>query len=351
MGMAAIAASVLIGGCSSDGAINEPVATVNGTRITVMEVREAIGIPGGLVAASMLDPGQKKKAIDQIIETRLLASEARAMGFDNTSEFKEILRSAEGNIAIKGLFRKELDIRGKKLESEIEAAAKELSAKDKNLKPAEARFQAGQAVFDKKLGEIQREMTDAAQKAFPGKIESAVIAKIAGGEKFPDNTVVGSVGPDKMTYGEAKALVEKAMKGMKHPGKDFTTDEATLGSVIGQDLGNRSLLSYAKQQGGEKGRWHDLDRSLLENSILIGLLAEKVVFKDISATDKEIENAYDEHKDTFTKAGKLVPLAEVRGQIANFIENDKKRKAIEAYIVPLKAKAKISITESMVSKI
>lgn len=351
MGMAALAASFLIGGCSSESAINEPVATVNGTRITVLEVREAIGIPGGLVAASMLEPDQKKKAIDQIVETRLLAAEARAMGYDNTNEFKEILRSSESSIAIKGLFRKELDARGKKLESEIEAAAKALTDKDKNLKPAEARFQAGQSVFDKKLGEIQRELTDAARKAFPDKIESAVIAKIAGGEKVPDNTVVGSVGSDKMTYGEAKVLVEKAMKGMKHPGKDFTTDEATLGSVIGQDLGHRALTAYAKQQGGEKGRWQDLDRSLLENSILIGLLAEKVIFKGISVTDKEIETAYGEHKDMFTQGGKVLPLADVRGQIANFIENDKKRKAIEAYLVPLKAKAKVSITESMMSKI
>lgn len=351
MGMAAIAASFLISGCSSESAINETVATVNGTRISVMEVREAIGIPGGLVAASMLEPDQKKKAIDQIVETRILAAEARAKGFDNTNEFKEILRSSESSIAIKGLFRKELDARGKKLESEIETVAKGLSAKDKNLKPAEARFQAGQAVFDKKLGEIQRELTDAARKAFPDKIESAVIAKIAGGEKVPDNTVVGSVGSDKMTYGEAKALVEKAMKGMKHPGKDFTTDEATLGSVIGQDLGNRSLTAYAKQQGGEKGRWYDLDRSLLENSILIGLLAERVIFKGISASDKEIETAYGEHKDMFTQGGKVLPLSEVRGQIANFIENDKKRKAIEAYLVPLKAKAKVSITESMLPKI
>lgn len=351
MGIAAIAASFLIGGCSSESAINETVATVNGTRITVLEVREAIGIPGGLVAASMLEPDQKKKAIDQIVETRILAAEARAMGYDNTNEFKEILRSSESSIAIKGLFRKELDARSKKLESEIETVAKELSAKDKNLKPAEARFQAGQTVFDKKLGEIQRELTDAARKAFPDKIESAVIAKIAGGEKVPDNTVVGSVGSDKMTYGDAKVLVEKAMKGMKHPGKDFTTDEATLGSVIGQDLGNRSLMAYAKQQGGEKGRWHDLDRSLLENSILIGLLAERVIFKGISATDKEIEAAYGEHKDMFTQGGKVLPLAEVRGQIANFIENDKKRKAVEAYLVPLKAKTKVSITESMLSKI
>jgi hypothetical protein len=351
IGVAALAASVLVSGCSSEEAINETVATINGNRVSVMEVREASGIPGGLVSASMLDKDQKKKVIDQIAETRILAQEARTMGLDNSPEFKEAVQVGEAGIVIKGLFRKELDAKGKKIESEIETAAKALTAKDKNLKPADARFRAGQTVFGEKLNLVQKEVTEAANKAFPQKVDGAVLNKIAAGEKVSDDTVVGTAGTEKLTYGQTKALMEKATQGMKHAGKDFSKDPKALASVIGQDLANRSLLAYAKQQGGDKGRWHELDRSLLENSVLIGILAEKVIFKDVSVSDKEIESAYGEHKDMFMKDGKLLPLAEVRPQIANFLQNDKKRKAVEAFLAPLKAKAKITITESMLSKI
>jgi hypothetical protein len=351
MGAAVLAASVLISGCSSEKSINETVATVNGKPVSILEVREASGIPGGLVAASMLDTEQKKKVIDQIAETRLLAQEARTIGLDNTPEYKEAVRAGESSLIIKGLFRKELEAKGKKIESEIEAAAKALTDKDKNLKPAEARFRAGQTVFGEKLNQVQKEVTEAARKAFPEKVDSAVLARIAAGEKVADDTVVGNVGSEKMTYAEAKVLIAKATQGMQHTGKDFSKDEKALASVIGQDLSNRSLLAYAKKQGGEKGRWYDLDRSLLENSVLIGILAEKVIFKDVSVSDKEIESAYAEHKDMLTKDGKVLPLAEVRGQLSNFIQNDKKRKAVEAYLVPLKSKAKITVTDSMLGKV
>ncbi len=354
MGAVAVAAaSVLFSGCTSDESINETVATVNGNRITVMEVREAIGIPGGLVSAPNFDKEQKKKIVEQIAETRILAQEARTQGLDNTKEFKDAVRAGEPGIVIKGLFRKELDARGKKAESEIETAAKGLMAKDNNLKPTDARLQAGQAVFGSKLSQVQTEVSEAARKAFPEKIDTAVIGRIGKGEKVADDTVVGQVGADKITYGEAKVLIEKGMAagGGQHSGKDFSKDEKALTSVIGQELSNRSLLAYAKQQGGEKGRWLELDRSLLENSVLIGLLAEKVIFKDLVVSDKEIEATYNDHKEMFSKGGKVMPLAEVRSQIVSFLQDDKKRKAVEAFLAPLKAKAKIVITESLLPKI
>jgi hypothetical protein len=349
--VAVVAASVMFTGCTSEDSINETVATVNGNRITVMEVREAIGIPGGLVAVPMLEKEQKRKIIEQIAETRILAQEARARGIDNSAEFKDAIKAGEAGIIVKGLFRKELDVKAKKAESEIDAAAKTLMAKDNNLKPIEARLQAGQAVFGSKISQVQAEVTAAARKAFPEKIDAAMVAAIAKGEPITDNAVVGQAGNEKMTYGEAKELIGKAMQGGKHSGKDFTRDEKALTSVILQDLQNKSMVAYARQQGSEKGRWFELDRSLLENSVLIGMLAEKVIFKDISVSDKEIEATYNEHKEMFNKGGKVLALAEVRGQIVSFLQDDKRRKAVEAFLAPLKAKAKVVITDSMLPKI
>ncbi|HEY3490953.1 MAG TPA: peptidylprolyl isomerase [Candidatus Deferrimicrobiaceae bacterium] len=344
-------ASMLFIGCSSKSAVNETVATVDGKSITVMEVREATGIPGGLVPASTLDKDQKRKLIGQIIETRLLAREARAIGLDNTQEFKDAIRFGESGVAVKGLFRKELDAKGQKVGSEIDAAVKDLMAKDKSLKASDARARASQSVFSAKLSQIQTEITAAARKAFPEKVDTALIARIAKGEDVPDNAAVGQVGSEAMTYGDAKVLISKATMGAKHAGKDFLRDEKALAGAISQELGDRSLVAYARQQGGDKGPWLELDRTLYENSVLLGLLAEKVIFKDLGVSEKEIENTYNEHKNMFVKDGKLVPLAAVRDQIVAFLQDQKKRKAVEAFVAPLKGKAKISIVESMLEKV
>ncbi len=345
------AVTVLLAGCGSKGVVDETVATVNGNKITVLEVREAIGIPGGVVAASMFDIDQKKKVIDQIADARLLAQEARTLGYDNSSEFKEAVRGAESGLIVKGLFRKELAGMSKKIDGEIEAGTKELMAKDKSLKPGDARNRAGQTVFEGKLAQIQTEITAAARKAFPAKVDQATIARIAKGEAVPDDAIIGEAGSEKMTYAQAKGLVEKATRGTQHTGKDFMKDEKVLASVVNQDLSNRSLLAYAQKQGTGKSPSFELDRSLLENAVLIGLLAEKVIFKGVTVSDKEIENTYTEHKEMFAKEGKVTPLAEVRGQISEFLLNGKKQKAIEAFLAPLKAKAKVTVTESLVSKI
>ena len=89
----------------------------------------------------------------------------------------------------------------------------------------------------------------------------------------------------------------------------------------------------------------------MERAVLINLLAEKVAVKDVSVTDKEVEGAYVEHGEMFVKDGKKIPLAQVKEQLRAYLENGKRRKALDEYVEALKKKAKITINESVLSKV
>jgi competence CoiA-like predicted nuclease len=49
--------------------------------------------------------------------------------------------------------------------------------------------------------------------------------------------------------------------------------------------------------------------------------------------------------------GKKVPLAAVKEQIRGFLQNNKRKKALEEYIEALKKKAKITVNEPALQKV
>jgi competence CoiA-like predicted nuclease len=51
------------------------------------------------------------------------------------------------------------------------------------------------------------------------------------------------------------------------------------------------------------------------------------------------------------REGKKIPLSAVKEQLRGFLENNKKRKALEDYIEGLKKKAKITVNESTLQKV
>jgi competence CoiA-like predicted nuclease len=73
--------------------------------------------------------------------------------------------------------------------------------------------------------------------------------------------------------------------------------------------------------------------------------------KDVAVTDKEIGDAYNEHAQMLVREGKKVPLAAVKEQIRGFLQNNKKKKALEDYIETLKKKAKIMVNDSTLQKV
>jgi competence CoiA-like predicted nuclease len=49
--------------------------------------------------------------------------------------------------------------------------------------------------------------------------------------------------------------------------------------------------------------------------------------------------------------GKKVPLSAVKEQLRGFLQNNKRKKALEDYVQELKNKAKITVNESLLPKV
>jgi len=81
------------------------------------------------------------------------------------------------------------------------------------------------------------------------------------------------------------------------------------------------------------------------------MMLDNVVSKNAEVTDKEIEAAYAEHSATMVRDGKKVPLAMVKEQIRAALRNQKGEKTVDAYLVELKKKAKITVNDAVLPKV
>ncbi|MBI5419604.1 MAG: hypothetical protein HZA60_05900 [Deltaproteobacteria bacterium] len=337
-------------GCATADVKNETVASVNGDEIKVAELREFLGIRGGRSLASQVPAEKKKEALDRMVAGRLLAQDAKARGLDNTGEFREALGQNEQGVWITALFRKEMEAKGGIDEKAVKAEAKKLREADKNLSEADASLRAGQMVSEAKTRKIEGDLIAAAKKEMATSVNQEVVQKIGKGEKVEDSAILGSAGAEKLSYGEVKRLLAAISPG-PHGGQDLSRNPVAIQRMLDREMTGRALVAYAKKQGIEGSEWLKAVRKELERSLLVNLLGEKVVLKEVSVTDKEISDAYAEHGQMFIRDGKKVPLAEVKEQIRGFLQNSKRRKSIADYIAELKKKAKITVNEGLLPKV
>ena len=338
------------GGCSTKDAKNETVATVNGDVVKVGELREFLGSRGGLVAVKNLPVERKKEGIDRLVAGRLLAQDARAKGLDNTQEFRSVLSGNEKGVWINALLRKELASRVKITESSLADEAKKLRDADKSLSESDAAARAGQAVAEREVRKVEEELVAAAKKDFPAAVDMDTIQRIGKGEKVGDDAALATVGGEKITYGQVLKVLESAAPG-PHGGDGLAKNPTAIQRLVEREATGYSLHAYARKQGLEGSEWLKSVRGEMERAVLINLLAEKVVSKDLSVTDKEIEEAYAEHGQMFVREGKKIPLAQIKEQLRGFLENAKRRKALDEYVETLKKKAKITIDEGVLPKV
>ncbi|HSL91666.1 MAG TPA: hypothetical protein VK863_03375 [Candidatus Limnocylindrales bacterium] len=347
----AVALAGVIAGCSKSDVKNETVASVNGEDIKVMEVREMLGIRGGASPAAKVPAERKKEALDRLVAGRLLAQDARGRGLDNTAEFREALARNEQGILITALFRKEMETKGKADDKEVQAEAKKLRAADNDITEKDAEARAGKMVSEKANRKIEADLIAAAKKEIPSSIDHERIQKIGKGEKVEDGAILATAGAEKVSYGDVKLLIGAVSPGGPHGATDLSKNPVMIERVLDREVTGRALASYAKKQGIEGTDWAKAVRKDLERSILISLLADKVVLKDIPVTDKEIGDAYAEHSRELVRNGKKVPLSEVKEQIRGFLQNNKKKKVLDDYIEGLKKKAKITVNDSVMQKV
>lgn len=351
VGLAAVALILVVGAaaCGKKDPAGETVATVNGDAITVAELREFLGVRGAGATAAAVPLERKKEALDRLIGGRLLAAKARSLGLDNTEEFREGTKRNEQGVLITALFRKQA-AGMKHSADEVEAEARRMRAADNTLSGEIANVRAAQTVTQKELRKVEEGLIAAAKKEFPPTVDNALMGTIAEGNPVNDNAVLATVAGESVTYGEVRGLLA-GMTGGMHGSQDLSRNPVALSRMLDREATGKALAAYAKKQGIPGSEWMRQVRADMERSLLIDLVAEREIVRSIGVTDKEVKASYEEHAQMFVRDGKKVPFAQVKGQIRQFLENEKRKKALEEYIGGLRKDAKVSVSEAVLPKV
>lgn len=347
--VAAVAAWGILG-CSKPDARQEVVGSANGENIKVLDVRESLGMRGGAVALPEIPIQMKREALDRVVAVRLLAQEARSKGLDNTDEFRSVVGQNTRGVLINALFRREVASRAKVSEDDIKAQGKKLRESNQALSEDNVNSQARRLASEEKLRKIEEELIASARKEFPVSVSQELVGKVAKGEKLPDNAVLGTAGGEKVTYAQTKMLLN-AMGGGAHGAGDLSRNPAAIARLLDRETTGLALAAYARKQGIEGSEWAKDARADVERLILVNFLAENEILKGVSVSEKEIAAAYAEHANMFVRDGGKIPLSQVKPQIRDFLMNEKRRKAFEAYVAELKKKAKITVNEDVLAKV
>jgi hypothetical protein len=349
---AGIAGGMFVAGCSSKDVRQETVATVNGDEIKGAELRESLGVPAGVFAVVEIPVEKKKEAIDQLVAVRLLAQDGRSRGIDNTPEYKEILQRNDQLVRIKALVRKEIEGKLKVTDKEIKAEIAKVKEANKGISDADAAMTAVKSVSESRIRKIQEDLIAAAKKETGAAVDNQAMARIGKGENVPDNVVLASAGDEKILFGDVKKILRgMSPGGAPHGQPDLSKNPVLVGNIVERELTMRALAAYAKKQGVDGSEGYKSMRQEMERFVLRSLVADNVAAKNVEVTDKEIEATYAEHSATMVQDGKKVPLAMVKEQIRAALRNEKGKKAIEAYLVELKKKAKITVNDAVLPKV
>jgi hypothetical protein len=349
---AGIAGGMFVAGCSGKDVRQEAVATVNGDPIKVGELREFLGAPAGVFAVPEIPVERKKEALDQLVAVRLLAQEGRSRGIDNTPEFREILQQNDPLVRIKALMRKEIEAKLKVTGEEIKAEIARVKEAEKGIPEADAAMRAVKSVSGDRIRKIQEELIAAAKKETGAAVDNQAVARIGKEGNVPDNVALASVGDEKITYGEVRKILRDLSQGAgAHGQPDFSKNPVLVGNILERELTIRALAAYAKKQGIDGSEGYKAMRQEMERFVLRGLTAENIAGKNLEVTDKEIEAAYAEHSATMVRNGKKIPLAMVKEQIRAALRNEKGKKAVDAYVIELRKKAKITVNDAVLPKV
>jgi len=283
---------------------------------------------------------------------RLLAQDGRSRGFDNTSQYKDILQRNDQLVRIKALVRKEIEGKLKVTDKEIKAEIAKVKEANKGISDADAAMRAVKSVSESGIRKIQEELIAAAKKETAAAIDPKAVERIGKEKDLPDNVVLASAGDEKILYGDVRKIVRDMLSAGASQGQpDFSKNPALIGNILERELTMRALAAYAKKQGVDGSEGYKSMRQEMERFVLRSLVAEDVASKNVEVTDKEIEATYAEHSASMVRDGKKIPLSMVKEQIRAALRNEKGKKAIDAYLVELKKKAKITVNDAVLPKV
>jgi hypothetical protein len=350
---AGIIGGALTSGCARKDARQEVVATVNGEDIKVVELREKLGAPGGLFAVTTIPLERKREALDRLVAGRLMAQDARSRGIDNTSRFREILRQHDSGARIDALLRKEVE--GKvKLDDgdkDVQEEVAKLHGMKDQVSDADVLEMAKKKVANKRIRKIREELIVIAKKETGAAVDQRLIDRIGKGESVQDNAVLASAWDEKVLYGDVKKILQKMSQSAGSSGTgDPSKDPAMIAIVVDRELTGIAFAAYAKKQMPDRSDFYKAARQALERNILMSMVADDVVSMIGTISDKEIEDAYNEQAGEMIRNGKKIPLSAVKEKIRAFLQNEKRRKALDAYIAELQKKAKITVNDAVLTK-
>jgi hypothetical protein len=183
-------------------------------------------------------------------------------------------------------------------------------------------------------------------------VDNQAVARIGKEENVPDNVVLASAGDETILYGDVKKILRGLSPGGDPHGRsDLSKNPVLVGNILGRELTMRSLAAYAKKQGVDGSEGYKAMRQEMERFVLRSLVADNVAAINGEVTDKEIEAAYAEHSASMVRDGKKIPLVMVKEQIRAALWNEKREKAIDAYIDELRKKAKITVNDAVLPKV
>jgi len=350
---AGIAGAALAGGCAKKDVNQEVVATVNGEDIKVLDIREYFGVPGGIFALSSIPVEQKKKAVEQMIAGRLLVQEGRALGVDNTDEYRETVKRNEVGVRINALFRKVASEKLKYDDKEVQAEAAKIRKENAGISEADATERASKIIIDRQVRQIQKDLVATAKKETGAAIDNAVVEKIGKGQNLQDNAVLASAGDEKILYGDVKNTIREmpnlpVMKGTQ----DIEQSAALIRNILNQELTLRALIAYSRRQGIDGSEWYRTAQKNMERTVVANMTFEKVVLKDPPVTEKEITDDYENRTKMMAGGGqKPPPLRAVKEQLREYLKNEKRREAFEAHIEGLRKKAKVTLNDAVIPKV
>ncbi|WP_457597396.1 peptidylprolyl isomerase [Hydrogenimonas sp.] len=88
---------------------SDVLATVNGHKITKVDIQEVMNAMGARTTYDALPPDVKKRVLDQVIEQQLLQEKALKSGIQRDKEYKEALDRLKRKLALDVWMKKELD--------------------------------------------------------------------------------------------------------------------------------------------------------------------------------------------------------------------------------------------------
>jgi hypothetical protein len=277
----------------------------------------------------------------------------KALGLDNTQEYKDTLKKNEIGVLVDALIRKEAAEKLKLDEKEVKAEAEKIKKENAGITDADATGRASKAIVGRQLRKIQKDLVATARTETGASIDNAALDRIGKGEQVPDNAVLASAGSERILYGDVKKIIsEMPMLPIRQGQQDPDVTKALVSRILEQEIVLRALKAYASKQGVEKTEVYKSSRRNMERAVIANMMFDNVAGSTPPVSDEEVAADYNRRVQMMQgDKAKAPPLEGVKEQLREVLKNQKRRVVFEEYIDGLRKKSKVTVDEDALKKV